>query len=62
MINGNEAIIIDFKTNKTSNEMALKQKYTLQLKCYELAVAEGFKVKVKSKMLYLFNLNKFISL
>ncbi len=62
LINGNEAIIIDFKTNKTSNEMALKQKYTLQLKCYELAVAEGFKVKVKSKMLYLFNLNKFISL
>lgn len=59
--NGN-AIIIDFKTNKTSNVSALKQKYGLQLKCYELAVQNGMKVTVTKKMLYLFNSNKLIDL
>lgn len=62
LVDNGQAIIIDFKTNKTNNEAALVKKYELQLKCYELAVSEGMKVDVKAKYLYLFNLNKLISL
>ena len=60
LINNNDAIIIDFKTNKTKNFDMLANKYGLQLQCYALACEEGLNVKVREKYLYLFNYNKLL--
>ena len=62
LIDKDEAILIDFKTNKTTNEFELKEKYKLQLDLYAYAVEAGLNVKVKNKYLYSIFLNKFINL
>lgn len=62
LIENSEATIIDFKTNRTTNEKELIEKYKLQLKLYAHAVEEGYGVKIKNKFLYSVYLNKFINL
>ncbi|MBQ9791454.1 MAG: PD-(D/E)XK nuclease family protein, partial [Clostridia bacterium] len=53
------AIIVDYKTNKTS-ETHLKEHYKLQLDLYKSAFEKGYKMNVIKKYLYSFTLNKLI--
>lgn len=62
LINGSEAILIDFKTNKTKDISKLINAYSLQLNVYKKAVSEGLKVKVVSTKLYLFELGSFVEI
>jgi len=62
IINGDSAIIIDFKTNKTHNEKYLIGQYGLQLKMYAMAFEKAYKIRVDKKMLYSFEMAKFINI
>lgn len=62
LINGKEAILIDFKTNRTKDVAKLINAYSLQLEVYKQAVSSGLKVKVVSTKLYLFESNSFIEI
>ena len=62
LINGNEAILIDFKTNKTKDVAKLINSYSLQLEVYKRAVEKGLHVKVVSSKLYLFESATFIEI
>jgi ATP-dependent helicase/nuclease subunit A len=53
-IRGEEAILIDFKTNREKNDEKLKEKYKIQLECYKIAVENAIKKKVSRKILYSF--------
>lgn len=56
----NDAIILDFKTNKTSNEKSLKEMYGLQLNMYADAFEKASNKKVVKKYLYSFYMDKLI--
>jgi ATP-dependent helicase/nuclease subunit A len=60
ILNKNNAIIIDFKTNKTHNKKYLIDHYGLQLKMYAEAFEKAYKIKVDKKLLYSFEMNDFI--
>lgn len=60
IVNNDEAIIVDFKTNKTHNKQYLIDQYGLQLKMYALAFEKAHKIKVNKKMLYSFEMATFI--
>jgi ATP-dependent helicase/nuclease subunit A len=60
IVNNDGAMIVDFKTNKTHNEKYLIDQYGLQLKMYALAFEKAYKIKVNKKMLYSFEMAKFI--
>ena len=62
LVNENEAIVIDFKTNKTKDVSKLINAYGLQLDVYKRAVEKGLRVKVSSCKLYLFELGSFIEM
>lgn len=62
LLNGNEAILIDFKTNKTKDIAKLINAYSLQLEVYKQAVENGLKVKVISSKLYLFENANFVEI
>ena len=62
LINDDQCILIDFKTNKVSNDTELIEKYRLQIDLYAKAIAEATNKKVSSRYLYSFNLNKMINL
>ena len=62
LINGTEAVLIDFKTNKTKDVAKLINSYSLQLEVYKRAVQKGLGVKVTSSKLYLFESATFIEI
>ena len=62
LLNGNDAILIDFKTNKTKDIAKLINAYSLQLEVYRQAVTKGLGVKVVSTKLYLFENNTFVEI
>ena len=55
------AIIVDYKTNKSSAEY-MAAHYKLQLDLYKNAFEKGYKLKVIKKYLYSFTLNKLIEI
>lgn len=60
LLNGEEATVIDFKTNKTKNKEHLKQTYALQLHLYATACKQAFGLKRVKKLLYSFEIGGFI--
>lgn len=62
LISGSDAILIDFKTNKTKDVAKLINAYSLQLEVYKQAVEKGYKVKVSSTKLYLFESSTFVEI
>lgn len=60
LISNGQAIIIDFKTNKTSAKHLINT-YAKQLSLYSVAFEKAKKVKVTQKLLYSFYLQKFVS-
>ena len=60
--NKDSAIIVDFKTNKTHSEKALKDSYSLQLKLYANAYEKATKKKVSKMYLYSFEMGKLIEI
>jgi ATP-dependent helicase/nuclease subunit A len=62
LINDDQCILVDFKTNKVSCDAELIDKYRLQIDLYAKAIAEATNKKVSSRYLYSFNLNKMINL
>lgn len=60
LINGNEAIIVDFKTNKKTSKEKLIENYKLQLNIYAKAVLYGFNLKEVKSLIYSFELNQLI--
>lgn len=61
LIDKDKSILIDFKTNKISEEDLIK-KYRLQIDLYSKAIEGATKTQVKEKYLYSFYLNKLINL
>lgn len=61
LIDKDKSILIDFKTNKISEE-ELIEKYRLQIDLYSKAIEGATGTKVKEKYLYSFHLNKLINL
>ena len=55
-------ILVDFKTNRVSNDNELIDKYKLQIDLYSKAIELATNRKVSSKYLYSFALNKLIKL
>lgn len=61
LIDKDKSILIDFKTNKISEE-DLIAKYRLQIDLYSKAIEGATETQVKEKYLYSFHLNKLINL
>ncbi|MBR1925609.1 MAG: UvrD-helicase domain-containing protein [Clostridia bacterium] len=54
VIKGENAILIDYKTNRQKNDDIMREKYEIQLDCYKIAVENALKKKVTCKILYSF--------
>jgi len=54
VIKGEQAVLIDYKTNRQKNDDIMREKYEIQLDCYKIAVENALKKKVTSKILYSF--------
>ena len=54
IIKGNETILLDYKTTRQNSEEILKEKYKIQMECYQIAVENALKRPVSSKILYSF--------
>lgn len=61
IINGDCGEIIDYKTDRATDEDELCNKYSQQLKIYEMAAKECFGLKKVDATIYSFGLNKEIS-
>ena len=59
IVNPNDIVLIDFKTNKT-DEVTLANTYSKQLNLYASALSKKEHKKVKDKLLYSFYLQKFV--
>lgn len=60
VVKDGETLLIDYKTNRTSNEQELISNYRLQLEIYKLAFENATNCHVDKKFLYSFYLNKLI--
>ncbi|MBQ3038797.1 MAG: PD-(D/E)XK nuclease family protein, partial [Clostridia bacterium] len=49
-----QVVIVDYKTDKNSDIIKIKQKYSLQLEYYSRAIEKILKIHVKNKYIYLF--------
>ena len=54
IVKNNQAILIDFKTNKENNAKKLWEKYQIQLDCYKKAAENSLNCSVTQKILYSF--------
>ena len=61
-IESDGAVLIDYKTDKISDEAEFVRLYKKQLDIYKSALEECIELKVKEVYLYSFNLRKFIKL
>jgi len=62
VVKDGETILIDYKTNRTKNELELINNYNLQLDIYKLAFEKATKINVDKKFLYSFYLNRLIEI
>lgn len=62
VVKGNEAILIDFKTNRTKDEQKIVEQYKLQLEIYKLAFEKATNIEITKKYLYSFYLGKLIEI
>ena len=53
-----ELVVVDYKTDRVSNENELKERYHSQLEYYAEALARLTGKKVKEKVIYSFTLQK----
>ncbi len=60
IVDDDTAIIVDFKTNKTQNERFLIDHYAMQLNMYARAFEKAYGLKVTKKLLYSFEMGKFV--
>ena len=61
-IEGDGAVLIDYKSDKIKDEEIFKGIYRPQIELYSQALTECIGIKVKERYLYSFNLKKFIEL
>lgn len=61
-IENNEIVLVDYKTNRTKNEFALKEQYKNQLVIYDKALTEMLSLPVKERYIFSFTLKKCISI
>ena len=61
LLNGKNAVIIDFKTNKNTSPEKLRETYALQLNIYARACKQAFALDTVKKMLYSFELGDFVA-
>ena len=54
IVKNDEAILIDYKTNKEKNDDVMRKKYEIQLECYKIAVENAIKRAVSAQILYSF--------
>lgn len=54
------AYLIDYKTNRTTDEEFLKEEYALQLQIYKLAFEKATNIPIKRTFLYSFHMGKLI--
>lgn len=59
---GNELVLLDYKTDRVDNEEELKKRYSLQLSLYARALKKIRGLEVKEQLIYSFSLDRFISL
>lgn len=57
LVDGDEAVVVDYKYTSETNPSILRSRYSEQLKCYAYAVEHGAGLKVKKS--YLLNLRNF---
>lgn len=60
IIDGDKAILVDYKTNKVSNPQVLIDEYAMQLDIYAKAFELATKIKITDKYLYSFYQHKLI--
>lgn len=54
IIKGNDAVLVDFKTTNITDANKLKQKYKIQLDCYQKAIENALNCTVSKKIIYSF--------
>lgn len=54
IVKNNEAILVDFKTTNIKDANTLRQKYKIQLDCYQKAVESALNCRVSKKIIYSF--------
>lgn len=54
IVKDDEAILIDYKTNRENDDDKMREKYKIQLECYKIAVENAIKRAVSHKILYSF--------
>ena len=57
-----ELVIVDYKTDRVSSAVELREKYAAQLKLYERALAECTGIKVRETLIYSFQTGEFVRL
>ncbi len=62
IFDGDEIILVDYKTDRKGTPETIKELYKVQLDCYALAVEKMYGKKVSHKYLYLFQFNKEVEL
>jgi ATP-dependent helicase/nuclease subunit A len=61
-IEDGKIVLLDYKTDKVSNEDELIKRYKKQLELYEIALNRVFNVKNAERLIYSFSLDKVIKL
>ncbi|HCH27885.1 MAG TPA: helicase-exonuclease AddAB subunit AddA, partial [Ruminococcaceae bacterium] len=61
-VEDNKIVIVDFKTDRVEDSDTLVERYSEQLRLYSVACSKKFKMPVKEKIIYSFNLSKDIKL
>ena len=61
-VKGNEAVIVDYKTDRVKTESELIERYKTQLDMYSLAIKQNRDLTTKACYIYSFALKKFIQL
>ncbi|MCI5497196.1 MAG: PD-(D/E)XK nuclease family protein, partial [Firmicutes bacterium] len=62
VVKDGKVCLIDYKTNRTKDEMYLKKTYALQLEIYKQAFEKATNTQVDKKYLYSFYLGKLIEI
>ena len=57
-IEGKNAVIVDYKTDRVNSEDELTEKYSLQLSIYKTAIEKAFGLEVKECLIYSLSLGK----
>ena len=61
-VKGNEAVIVDYKTDRVNDVEEIKNRYMVQLKYYKKALEKILNLNVKKTYIYLVNTNESIEM